>query len=340
MLLMRSRVVRSLIVLLMAMPVLGIVGLAKGDASSSRDAPVVVPLKFRVAFANCPGALHDNDFASHDFLVFSCSFSRSLLVDDRTEMRVKIRNSYSCGWLEPRALGAPSVLFFCGGSDERVYNVVTGRWRRIGRAEPACVGVGGGQTLEPQSGQPVGEAVGARWVERQVQCPGPCTPDYHNTCGPIEQVFINIRTGKVRRDLPGSPTTILDLDSPTLARKLCAPLRVPPGGSITMDGRFALVRKAGGSTYLQACGSHRQTALTSPEWWNQRAVFWAVDSAGGWRGKLAGILLPSLRRFTATIPARLQSSFILLGASHLYMPDSNGKIWATQFPSTTPGTGS
>jgi hypothetical protein len=67
-------------------------------------------------------------------------------------------------------------------------------------------------------------------------------------------------------------------------------------------------------------------------WANEHAVFWAVESSGGWKGQLAGILLPSLRRFTATIPPRLRSSFVLPGATHMYMPDANGQIWAAPFP--------
>jgi hypothetical protein len=326
-----SRLARALVALLLAVTTVGMVGLAQADGTAPRNDSAVLHTTFRVVFTNCPGALHDLDFASQEFVLFSCGFSRSLLVDDRTEKRVSIKNSSSCGWLEARALGAPSILFFCGHG-ERVYNIVTRKWRPVPCSNSRCAG--------PQGAEVVREAVGARWVEYDQQWPGPCTPDYHNTCGPIEPVFVNIRTGGVRRSWPKSPTTILDLDSPTLARRLCTPLRVPAPGSLTMEGQFAVIT-AGNGSYLQRCGSHRHTVLSSPGgasvsggglWANEHAVFWAVESSGGWKGQLAGILLPSLRRFTATIPPRLRSSFVLPGATHMYMPDANGQIWAAPFP--------
>jgi len=220
-----------------------------------------------------------------------------------------------------------------------VYNVTTRNWRHVGCSQSPCAG--------PQGAQTVREAVGARWVERDEQWPGPCGDGIHNTCGPIKPVFVNIRTGGVRRSWPKSPTAILDLDSPTLARHLCTPLRVPATGSLTMEGQFAVTTTGSGNSYLQRCGSHRHTVLASPGgasisggglWANEHAVFWAVDSSGMWKGKLAGILLPSFGRFTATIPTRLRSSFVGLGANHLYMPDGNGQIWAAPFPLKPPAT--
>jgi hypothetical protein len=326
-----SRLARTLVASLSVTATVGMAGLAQADGTARRDDPVAVHLRFRVAFSNCPGALNDLDFASDRFVVFSCAFSRSLLVDDRTEKRVSIRNPSSCGWLEPRALGGPSVLFFCGDG-ERVYNIATGMWRPVPCSRSRCAG--------PPGAEVVREAVGARWVEYDQQWPQPCTPDARHTCGPIDSVFVNIRTGRVAHGWPKSPTAILDLDSPTRARHLCPPLRVPPTGSLTMEDQFAVITTESGS-YLQRCGSHRHTVLPYPGWANEHAVVWTVNPfnpSATWNGQLAAILLPSLRRLTATIPRRLRSSFILHGATHLYMPDSNGKIWVAPFPPKLPRT--
>jgi hypothetical protein len=184
-------------------------------------------------------------------------------------------------------------------------------------------------------------------------CPG-------NHCSSSPE-FQNLHTGTVRDKDPTGGSTILDLNSPSLSQRLCSPLRVPRyydifsgfgPGSMVPDGKFAIAlgtdNSGIGLIYLERCGAHLHRLLTKapytgppPPWAaNGTSVVW--QSA---RNELAGVFLPSLRRFTIRLPAAalptgcqapdLRTCFteIALTAKHLYLLDAGDGLWTAKSPS-------
>ncbi len=322
---------KSLITLLV-LPVLlvgnGTVGAAGGVTRSGR----AVHPRFQPVFVGqwrwgrCRIGGDSADFASGDFVLFWCS-GHLMLVDDRNGQRVAVRNLSSCPFGAPIVFGAPWILFgSCLGGGERVYNLETHLWKRVDCGKSPCAGPAG--TME------ISDSIGSQWLEREEQWPGPCGTDYHNTCGPIVPVFVNLRTGRVRRGQPKSPTTILDLSSPNLVRHLCAPLRVPAQTRVTLDGRIAIFSGPAGM-YVQRCGSAQRVSVPAgPMLANARVLVWRLeDQHLTWHGRIGGLLLPSLHRFATRVPSRLISGAPwILGSTKLYLSDPKGTLWATPFP--------
>ena len=147
-----------------------------------------------------------------------------------------------------------------------LYSLATGQWQAVTPLSPI-------ETC-PESfcnvvtDRPID--VGSQWVEfRQSDCPmgEHCTGS---------NVFQNLYTNQISSD-PTGGQTIADLNSPSLARRVCRPVRVPapaieePTG-LTMYGSFAVAQNvtANGApmSYLERCGStlHEVLArLRSPE---------------------------------------------------------------------------
>jgi hypothetical protein len=164
--------------------------------------------------------------------------------------------------------------------------------------------------------------------------------------------FENIRTGTLRT-IPyrGGGRTIPDLNTPTLARRLCSPLRLPRGpGSMTFYGKFALVESQGtdGRTgnYLERCGGrlHEQldgSNLGTPEATlaaNSRAIVWYEPFVP----ELHGVFLPNLRHFAIPLPDKIDlgatgvQSAIALSSTRLYVLDGEGQLWSAPAPVTPP----
>lgn len=81
-------------------------------------------------------------------------------------------------------------------------------------------------------------------------------------------VFQNLQTGGLRQD-PGEGTAAADLNAPTLTRRVCRPLRVPPtfpefnthpiAGLLLVYGSFAVAvcgNRQSTAAYLERCGTH------------------------------------------------------------------------------------
>jgi hypothetical protein len=193
-----------------------------------------------------------------------------------------------------------------------------------------------------------------------VQQPGSCGDGEHNSCGPVIRSFYNIRTGQSRFEFHQKPSTIADLNSPKLFRSVCRPLQVPgtsPGPqspgvlppSLTFHGPFAIasaVEGSVGSVFLERCGSHLKIpiGISQPGGTvasvvaNRHVVIWeSLDLDGAWHGQFAGLMLPSLRRFSATAPSNLLqhgggAGPIALSAFRLYLTDADGRLWAARTP--------
>ena len=231
------------------------------------------------------------------------------------------------GFAELLAFGAPWIFFF-EHNRFALYNVATKKTRSCG--VPGCV----------PSGDVISYALGARWLETFVQQPGACGDGVHYDCGPVTQSFYNIRAGRIRDGSPAKSTTVADLNSRRLSKRVCAPLRLPPGGSLTFYGSFAVATESDRTSVLEQCGSSLQMPIgmsyqngpVSSPVASTRAVLWPViDPLGLWHGQIAGVLLPSLRRFTASAPSNLGFP-LALTAFRLYVAGAHGRLWAARMP--------
>jgi hypothetical protein len=326
----------SILLVVVAASVAVVAGSAAAGSEASHAASSVLDLKFRsvVRFVDghcSPLALTSGRYALVPVAsanTNACA-SRFVLIDDRTDKRTVIHTS---GLTELNAFGAPWIFFTENGSDV-LYNIATKKTRSCGPS--GCV---------PQGGDNFAYALGRRWLETFVQQPGPCGDGVHNECGPVTQSFYNIKTGRFRHGPPADSTTIADLGSRRLFRRACSPLQVPAGGTLTFYGSFAVATQADQSSLLERCGGGLQMPIGVSSQGgppgeivaNTHAVLWqVVDQAGAWHGQFAGVFLPSLRRFTATLPSDIpitDSGAIALTAFRVYVVDDNGRLWAAAIP--------
>jgi hypothetical protein len=286
-----------------------------------------------------------------------CNASNFLIINDKTGARHAF---HLYGAEGPFAFGVPWIVFglTAGGytTGLELYNVVTNRTERIS-AKCHCWGLD--------------YAIGARWLEFYVQEPGSCGDGEHESCGPSVYYAYDLVRHTRRRNLrltspyglvgcsPSSytacysaSTTVLDLNSPRLVQRICAPLSVPIGGSLTLYGGFAVVTAPqpgsgpGASMTLEECGSQLQMPLAAglavrpTVVGNSRALAWAVTNTYGERtGEIDGLLLPSLNPFSFTIPTTFAIQppngifTIAMDAERLYITDANGNVYSAPFPS-------
>ena len=257
------------------------------------------------------------------------------------------------GCNSPFAAGGPWLVYTCGtGTSQQL------EFYRISTGESQAV------TINPSLGSPgcanalqcVGvPAVGADWIALttgDAGCEEHCLVSYE---------FQNIETGNVVSD-PSNRRTTVNLNYLGLSQRVCSPVIVPyaaadevsppPGwGSVTFDGRFAIVAGPGG-VYLEQCGSRLREFLTYPTSFNTCAeptcpppsnshlIVW--ESAPG---RLSGLFLPDRQRFVIHLPARVDPQAtneqfvsedqyrLALTARALYLQDQQGQIWRTANPS-------
>jgi hypothetical protein len=237
-------------------------------------------------------------------------------------------------------VGGPWLMFFCDRAGQwaggfELYNLYTGEWRAVVPDPPQDV------CDQPDYCGVTVARFGAHWIEwQQVPCRY-CSATY---------LFQNIDTGQVRR-LPGwrpGGRVIPDLDSRSLARKLCPPLTVPAGvppplggpppGALSLYGSFAIASPGAGGDVLERCGSRLKLAVgrhDRPLGASSHAIVWANSPTSR---RLHGLFLPSLRRFViATNPAAATSPYpgayrVVLSSGELYVFDESGRVFATRAP--------
>jgi hypothetical protein len=248
-------------------------------------------------------------------------FSGGVLINEQTGMRRSVPRS---GCFAIGVAAGRWVLFDCvgtGAENYQLYSVPRRSWRPV---------------ATPARANP--DAIGAYWIEYFVVDGG-------------TYVFQNINTGTVR-SLPAwrpGGTTIPDLNSPSLAVKLCSPLRVPAdwspyaqwsaypyneklhAGEVAVDGKFAVLEGTShptgtgaytGYAYVEKCGS-RARRPTSPGFVvNAHAII-----GPGSDSTLTGWLLPGLTPITMPTPGYNQGVYgdqtsIALSSHSLYLWDS------------------
>jgi hypothetical protein len=246
-------------------------------------------------------------------------------------------------------LGPPWVLMGCppasnpsGPFDVELYSLADGTRQTVTPSPglpPQCSTV---SSLETECA--FATAVGADWITWDASC---------YNCNETS-FFQNIQTGELR-DNPTNATTFADLNSPALAHRTCPGVRLirepddigSSWGSLIPDGQFALVTDAGNSV-LERCGTRMRRPLTNGSTvsyalaWNSGAVVWQAVT-----GRLKGLFLPSLQKFTIPLPSAivkpagaLEDTPVLalaLTSDALYTEDGqNGTIWRTAGPAALP----
>jgi hypothetical protein len=237
------------------------------------------------------------------------------LVDERSGQRVLVRlPGYCRAPVDSQPyLGGSWLLVDCTKARMGLYSLAHRWWRSVAVKGP-CRG------FNPGRCGPV--AVGTDWIEYD---------DERNINLGDKFVFQNVVTGAIRRD-PTNARTRADLDSPRLAQRVCAPLRVPSNGTVEFQGRFALAINYQANVFLEECGTRLHVSLGSALD-NQAIAPAAVIYGTGLRGVLSGIFLPSLQRFAVTPPA-VSGPLIRvdLSISHIYVDatDRRGRynVWS------------
>ena len=318
----------------------------EADGRVSQRAPTVLHLKFQRVIHDLTGCGDDSDlfisgqyalvrFGPHPDLP-TCGGDGFLLLDDRTGRR-RVIHVLNLGLTHLEAFGAPWILFFTEYGGFQLYNINTRKLRPLG-CDAGCMGG------TPAFSDAEVYELGSHWLEFEGPSGGPCGDGIHYGCGPLTVYgYFNILTHTVRKNwsLTGD-RSILDLDSPRLVRTVCQPLRVPTGGSLRPYGKFAVATEADGSSFLERCGSQLKMPLdgrydppSSPSAGvsaNDHAVTWEVlDQYGLWHRQLDGVLLPSLRRFSASIPSYVGAGPDL-DSTRAYFVTAAGVLWAAPFP--------
>lgn len=284
---------------------------ARTLSARARHAVQVVDLKFRKA-GRAPDVESDGRYV---FVVSGDLRARSgVLIDEKTRRRTRVRS--------PRCPATPQfggrwLMFDCAPGrplTAELYELGSGRWRRV-TASPSIQAQCAGTT----PGACGISGFGAQWIEYNVICAN---------CVDPESVFQNIDTGVVRSAPADSPSRVVDLDSRSLLRDVCSPVRAPAGGSLTFYGTFVIAARRGAS-YLEHCGSRLHKPLTSlPSTGDSRALLWAYDH------QLKGLFLPSLRAFAAPLPVAIpgyRATFVLSSRT-LYALSVGGQLWSAARP--------
>ena len=225
-----------------------VLGLAGGSTSALARTgartlhPHLVHLRFRELTVGVPYGISDGRYV----LVAQASQipTPAVVVDDAMGRVIAIPEAPSpC---VPIGISQTNIVYSCGDRwtpEVRSYSFTRSAWGSMPQFDSGC------QADDPTCGaQP--SAVGRDWIEYRV------TPCYHcdGYSGPA---FQNLQTGKViEREL--GPRLVADLNLPDPLQTLCAPLRVPKGGSLVPVGRFtaeSLPQGWDGEGVIAKCGS-------------------------------------------------------------------------------------
>jgi hypothetical protein len=227
---------------------------------------------------------HDGEQTDGAYTIFWRANDRAAvgtLLDERTGQRTLVRLPRDCRHPvgSQEFLGDSWLLVDCSQRRLGLYALRAHRWRSVAVRGPcrrarSCSAI----------------AVGSRWVEF----------DRSSSRRGDTFLFQNVASGVVRTD-PRTSRIFPDLDSRTLARRVCPAVRVPLNGTLIFRGRFVLVDHYQDNTFLQECG----TGLHEPAGGSVSDAAigpGAVIYDGAPSQKLRGIALPNLQRFTIALP--------------------------------------
>jgi len=284
----------------------------------------------------------------------------AVLIDDQTGQEAALSAPFLLGPTGNQTncsidgIGLPWVFADCADGRTALYSISRHSWRVV----PAPTGYFGGPPVADHQ-----SAVGRDGIEwfRFIH-EGPC-------CNTVSFYYQDIATGQVRAD-PTTPTMFPDLDSPSLARAVCSPLRVPSsyddhihglGSLMPVAHGFVMARSqlaakpnpnfsdapSGVDVFLERCGSRLHRAILEASGpsvgypaANAHTVIWPTP---GRQSQLTGLFLPGLQRFVIQTPfvtSRYVSQFVA-GSRNLYAmvvnsasaaADQGFQVWETRDP--------
>ena len=306
--------------------VLMLVGQAQANGAKVKPATITLWAKFTPVL---PGMWF---MSSNRYVFISTGQGTGVVIDDQTGRRTALTLPSGCGAAQ---VGGPWLVLGCGpDSAERLYDMATGQTTPFVpspalQQPPFCPITACG---------PVGGIVriGNDWAELGL-------PDGDPEHVLDQFAFQNLQTGQAVVDPTGATTTV-NLDSPALADKVCAPLTVPtwrrvygqaPGTLTPIGGGFEIAD--GNNSYLERCGTHLHQLLESDLPYNcapptcgptgnPHVVVFGTGSF-----LIDGMFLPSRQRFSIPIAQNVAGQ-IGLAARHLYLGGEGNRIWTTPIP--------
>lgn len=245
-------------------------------------------------------------------------YNTYVLIDDQTDTQTKIVPPAGSGCqLWANAFAVPWLLFYCGDGT-RLYNILSRRWIAF-RCGEACA----------NDGVAAPDAIGSHWVDinENAYCDtryDPCdTPD----------ALVALPSGKTGRYVPSSHT-LLDLNSPSLSRTICAPWSAPD--VIAMDRSFVYVSDTAESGVAR-CGSSTVVpvvpGVSDGIIQTDHLMAGCPISAGSSTSPWTGVFLQSLDHFTMTLPSSFQPCAGELDNQALYVGTEHpDRLWRAQLP--------
>lgn len=210
-------------VIVVAAVLLAIPSAAAWGLDGRKDGPIVLRPAYRVVG-------HDGEQTNGSYTIFWRGGARAVigtLLNERSGQRTVVRLPGDCRHPvgSQEFLGDSWLLADCAQCRLGLYSLRAHRWRSLAVRGPC----------RHQAKSCSAIATGSRWVE------------YDRSSSHTGDTFFfqNIVSGVVRRD-PRTSRVLPDLDSPTLARRVCRPVRVPSNGTLAFDGRFVLVIQLSG----------------------------------------------------------------------------------------------
>jgi hypothetical protein len=220
-------------------------------------------------------------------VLHSTATGASTLIDQQTGASSTFPDTGGCG---PYVLGVSRLLHACPTGD--------GEWAITAYAPPGSVPV----SLGTHSRAPT-FLIGRHWVEL-------------TSSGAVSD-FLNITTGQEVADRSHIGGRLYpDLDSPTLFRAACPPIRLPAlvdngkttdqPAFISFYGSVAVSRAKSNYIYLQRCGTSRVTGIyTGANVADNNKVFVWLHTLHNMQTQISGIIPATERRFSIVIPAAI-----------------------------------
>jgi hypothetical protein len=303
------------------------------DAAARKQGPVALHLRWRLVTAE-PNYVAASDRYVAIVEELSAPSEVMTLLDQQAHEQQRLTAPGCSQPLSPM-FGGPWLFVTCSYGSYELYNLITHRWVAV--------------TLSSQChGSCMPVAVGRYWIKLATD-EGLACGDH---CG-INYVLQNIATGEFKADpvTPGGQT-FDDLSAPSGSVPLCAPLRYPrfydgaaqrwEPGRLTFDGQFAIAWSeiaVGWPSTLERCHSHlrlseyESASADSVALLSSRAMVWTyrILHPPKVSFRLAGLFLPSLQRFTASLPAPLHGrnigTVVALSKRMLYATRAYGSTW-------------
>ena len=320
------RLIRSSCVAVWAVMLLAI-GLAPGAATAAVHHAPNRQLVFHPKWRLISGDANQGITGSGSFVLLGNSAAGlGTLIDNRDNQRSQVPAPPNClyGYGNP-VLSDTWLLRLCGVNSQpyaSLYSLAQHTWRDVTSPAPvrqAFESCGGG-IVQCSLNAPT---IGRYWIGWSFTCGAHCDS------ASLPDGFSNIQTGEWQPQ-SSSPTTIQDPNSQSLAVKVCRPLRIPPGASVTFYGRFAVLDqdRLDRPDYLEHCGSHLRQRIAGDTTGDSHVVI-----ANPGTNKLDGIFLPSLRHFVIPLGHNMPGgrTEFLLSDDTLYA-SFGSSVWTAPVP--------